>query len=173
LVEDETDLLLFPPLRATWGRRGEPAPVLLSGRNARRVVFGSLNLRTGTRHFLARHRQRQGDFQIFLKLVRRHYRGRYIGLLLDEDSSHTAAASRKLAEDLNIKLLWLPNRSPELNPMDHFWGDGKDVISANRQYPTIDQHVDAFLEYLECLTNHQALQAAGVLSPRFWLRSLL
>jgi len=63
LVEDETDVLLFPLLRANWSRRGEPACVLISGRNARRVVFGAMNLRTGKRLFLARQHQRQHDFQ--------------------------------------------------------------------------------------------------------------
>ena len=46
LVEDETDLLLFPPLRSTWSQRGQPAQVLLTGWNARRVVFGAMNLVT-------------------------------------------------------------------------------------------------------------------------------
>ena len=35
LAQDETDLLLFPPLRAAWSKRGEVAKVWLSGRNAR------------------------------------------------------------------------------------------------------------------------------------------
>ena len=47
LVEDETDLLPFALLRANWSRRGEPARVLISGCNARRVVFGAMNPRTG------------------------------------------------------------------------------------------------------------------------------
>jgi hypothetical protein len=42
LALDETDLLLLlPPLRAGWALRGQPAPVALSGQNARRTVFGS------------------------------------------------------------------------------------------------------------------------------------
>src|SRR6266446_8992982 len=49
LFEDETDLLLFPPLRAAWSLRGEPAPVPISGANAKRVVFGVLNMQTGNR----------------------------------------------------------------------------------------------------------------------------
>jgi hypothetical protein len=31
LAKDETELLLFPPLRSTWSLRGQPAQVLLSG----------------------------------------------------------------------------------------------------------------------------------------------
>ena len=173
LVEDETDLLLFPPLRANWSRRGQPARVLISGWNARRVVFGAMNLRTGKRLFLARRHQRQHDFQAFLELICHHYRTRHVVLLLDENPSHTAKGSQQLAEDLRIELLWLPKRAPELNPMDELWGQGKDIVSANLQYPTIDDHLNAFIDYLECLTNWEARYTAGILSKDFWLNSVL
>jgi hypothetical protein len=173
LVEDETDLLLFPPLRADWSRRGEPARVRISGWNARRVVFGAMNLRTGKRLFLARQHQRQHDFQVFLELIHEHYRGWHVALLLAENPSHTAARSQQLADDLQIELLWLPKRSPELNPMDELWGQAKDVVSANLQYATIDDHVDTFIEYLESLTDWEARYTAGILSEHFWLKSFL
>src|SRR5262245_50326129 len=89
LFEDETDLLLFPPLRACWARRGQEAPVPLSGANARRVVFGALNPRTGHQLFLVRARQRAEDFSVFLQTIHAHYRSRDGVVLLDEDSSHT------------------------------------------------------------------------------------
>ena len=95
LIEDETDLLLFPPLRAMWSPRGVPAQVMLSGTNARRIVFSCMNLATAHRLFLARRRQRADDFQAFLRLVRRQYRGWRVTIVLDSDSSHTAAATRE------------------------------------------------------------------------------
>ena len=173
LVEDETDLLLFPPLRANWSRRGQPARVLLSGWNAHRVVFGAMNLRSGKRLFLARQRQRQHDFQAFLELIHRHCHGRRVALLLDENPSHTAKGSLQLANDLRIEFLWLPKRAPELNPMDELWGQAKDIVSANLQYPNIDDHLNAFIEYLESLTNWEARYTAGILSDDFWLKSVL
>src|SRR5262249_26016635 len=100
LFEDETDLLLFPPLRAGWATRGQPAPVPISGDNAKRVLFGALNSDTGYRVLLAREHQRGADFRAFLGVVRQRYRGRYVALVLDEDSSHTAGASRALAGEL-------------------------------------------------------------------------
>src|SRR5271163_3086849 len=66
LFEDETDLLLFPPLRACWARRGQDADVPLSGANAKRVLLGALNPSNGTRLFLERKKQRKEDFQEFL-----------------------------------------------------------------------------------------------------------
>jgi hypothetical protein len=173
LVEDETDLLLFPPLRSAWSLRGQPKEVLLSGRNARRVVFGAMNLRTGRRLFLPREHQRAADFQAFLRVVHYYYRGWHVALLLDEDPSHTAKESVEWAGWYGINLLWLPKRSPELNPMDTLWGQGKDVVSADKQYATIDEQVNRFIAYLESLSAREALHTAGVCSKGFWLKSAL
>jgi transposase len=169
LAEDETDLRLFPPLRAGWAERGAAAPVPISGANAKRVLFGAMNLRTGRRLFQAARHGRGADFRSFLGLVRDRYRGRGVALLLDEDSGHTAAASRRAADDLGIELLWLPTRSPHLNPMDHLWRHAKQAVCANRQYRTIDEEVQRFLWYLEGLTADQALNKAGVFADDFWL----
>jgi hypothetical protein len=173
LAEDETDLLLFPPLRAGWAPRGRPKEVLLSGRNARRVVFGALNLRTGSRLLLARERQRAVDYQAFLRLIHDRYRGWHVALLQDEDPSHTAKRSVALAGAYDIEILPLPKRAPKLNPMDTLWGQAKDVISANKQYASIDDQVDRFVRHLENLSPQEALQTAGVLSENHWLKSVL
>lgn len=173
LAEDETDLLLFPPLRSCWSPVGQPSEVLLSGRNARRVVFGAMNLKTGSRYLLDREHQRAVDFQAFLKVLHDRYRGWHVALLLDEDPSHTAKASVRLAEAFDVDLLWLPKRVPELNPMDTLWGQAKDVISADKQYPSLDEQVDRFIGHLEDLSPWDALHTSGVLSDDFWLRDVL
>jgi DDE superfamily endonuclease len=103
--------------------------------------------------------------------VRSRYRGWHVALLLDEDPCHTARASLRQAEGMT--LLWLPSRSPELNPMDTLWGQAKDVVSANGQYTTIEEHVDRFLDYVTGLTNGEALHTSGVLSRKFWLKGVL
>ena len=164
-------MLLFPPLRAGWAKRGEDAKVWLTGRNARRVIFGAMNLTTGKRLFIPHEKGRSADFQAFLDIVRWHYRSWHVAMLLDEDPCHTAQASRRAAEEMT--LLWLPKRSPELNPMDTLWGQGKDVISANKQYATIDEQVERFLGHLWSMSNQEALHTSGVLSDKFWLRGAL
>jgi hypothetical protein len=171
LAEDETDLLLFPPLRAGWSQRGEAAEVWLSGRNARRVIFGAMNLRTGARLLVPRPKGRSEDYQAFLDEVDGHYRGWHVALLLDEDSCHTAMASLRRAEGMT--LLWLPKRSPELNPMDTLWGQAKDMISVNKQYASIEEQVERFLGYIRGLSGREALHTSGVLSNGFWLRDAL
>jgi transposase len=120
---------------------------------------------------LPRLKGRAGDFQAFLGLVRQRYWGRHVALLLDEDPSHTAKASLRAAEGMT--LLWLPKRSPELNPMDTLWGQAKNVIAANKQYTTIDEQVVRFLGYLDSLSGREALHTSGVLSDDFWLSATL
>jgi transposase len=173
LAEDETDLLLFPPLRSGWAPRGAQAKVWLTGRNASRVLFGAVNVRTGHLVLLCRMHQRAPDFCAFLHELRRRYRGRHVALLLDGDTSHTAKASQRLAAKLGITLLWLPTRSPHLNPMDHLWRDVKQNVCANRQDASIDRLVTRVIGHLQALSPRSVLRKAGVLSRRFWLRSAL
>ena len=161
LVEDETDLLLFPPLRAMWSPRGQAAQVMLSGWNARRVVFGCMNLATGHRLFQIRHHQRAQDFQAFLRQVHQRYRGWQVTLLLDSDSSHTANGSQAMAAQMGVRLLWLPKRAPELNPMDTLWGQGKDAMNANKQCTNIEEQAESFVTYLSSLSNKEALTDVG------------
>ncbi|WNZ64199.1 transposase [Myxococcus sp. MxC21-1] len=85
-------------------------------------------------------------------------------LLLDQASCHTAQRSQALAAQLDIRLLWLPKRRPELNAMDHVWRELKLHISANRQYPSVGAQVDAAVLWVLSLTPTQALRKMGILA---------
>ena len=105
LGEDETVLRLFPVLRRAWALRGAQARVAITGCNAKRVVFGAINRRTGHRVMLRRPNMEQAHFQAFLRLLREAYPGRPIALLLDEAPCHRAAKSQALAAQLDIALI--------------------------------------------------------------------
>ena len=49
LFTDWTLLRLFPPLRAMWAVIGTQAKVAITGQNAKRVLFGTINVRTARR----------------------------------------------------------------------------------------------------------------------------
>lgn len=173
LFIDATILRLFPPLRYAWAFRGQQAEVPISGRNAKRVLFGAINPRTGHRLILRRPSMRQEDFQAFLRYLRSRYRGKAIWLLLDRAPCHEAYKSQTLAGRLNIGLLWLPTQCSELNPVDHLWRELKRLIAANRQFPTIDAEADYAERWFLGLTARQALRKAGILTEDFWLGALL
>ena len=173
LAQDETILRLFPVLRRAWSLRGEQAKVYITGRNAKRVLFAAINLRTGHRLVMRRTRMRQGDFQEFLRLVRRRYGRRPVWMLLDEAPCHVAKRSLSLAAQLDIRFTFLPKQCSELNAMDQLWKELKGQISANYQYASIDHHAKQAEEWLMSLSQRQALRKAGVLSKNYWLRSFL
>jgi hypothetical protein len=171
LFEDETDLLLVPPLRACWARRGDDAAVPLCGANAKRVLLGALNPSHGTRRFLERKTPWNEDFQEFLGLIHQQSRGWQVSLVLEGDSSHTAKASQRDARSWGIQRVWLPVRGPELNPMDHLGRHGKERICANRQYGSIEELGHHLLHDREGLSVEETLRKAGVFSEDDGLRS--
>jgi hypothetical protein len=173
LFEDETILRLLPVLRRAWSLRGEPTIVPITGRNAKRVLFGTINPRTGHRVVLCRPNMRQESFHSFLWLLRHSYPGREIWLLLDEAPCHIASRSQVLAADLNIELIWLPKQCSELNAMDQLWRGLKATISANYQFKDIDEHAAQAKEWILSLTRSEALLKAGIFSENFWLQSFL
>ena len=172
LFEDETILRFFPPLRHRWAHKGEQALVPITGQNAKRVLFGVINIKTGHRIVMRRQKQRQQDFQAFLQLVRDRYRNQSLALLLDKASCHDAAKSQALAAQLTIKLLWLPKQWSELNVVDHLWKELKRKIASNRQFKTIDQQAEYAEAWVLGLSPRCALRKAGVLSKTFWLRNV-
>jgi transposase len=172
LFEDETILRPFPPLRAAWGWRGEQSRVRISGNNARLVLYGAINVRTGHRLLMRGGSMAQGWFQAFLRVIRRAYPGRAVWLVLDKARGHTAPRTLALAAELGIHFLWLPKQWSELNAMDQLWKELKRVIAANRQYKTVDALADWAERFILGLSPRQALTKAGILSGNFWLNDL-
>ena len=173
LFIDATILRLFPPLRCAWALRGHQAEVRITGRNAKRVLFGAINPRTGHRLISRRPSMRQEDFQAFLRHLRSRYRGRPLWLIVDRAPCHEALKSQALAGRLGIGLMWLPTQCPELNPVDHLWRELKRLIAANRQFRTIDEEAGYAERWFLGLTAREALRKAGVLAEGFWLNALL
>lgn len=171
LIQDETILRMFPPLRRAWAPIGEQAVVPITGSNARRVLLGTINRRTGHRVLYRAKNQRQGEFATFLRLLRRRHQDRRIWLILDKHGAHTAPANQRLMPQLDIRPLWLPTQCPDLNAMDDLWKEAKRCVSANRQSPTIDDHAQAVENWILGLTRRQALRKAGILSKNFWLNT--
>ena len=146
----------------------------ITGRNAKRVLFGAIDLRSARRVVLIRSHAGQADAQAFLRTLRRRYRrAGWLWLLTDRASAHTAPQTQALATRLRIRFVWLPRQAPELSPMDQLWRDLKRLIAANRQAASIDALAADAAAWVLTLTPHQARRKAGMASKRFWLRKLM
>ena len=84
----------------------------------------------------------------------------------------SAQAACVLAEQLGIRLLWLPRQHPKLNPVDHLWRGLKNNPVANRQFTNVDELASYAKDWVGALTPTQTLRKAGLLSPNSWLRRL-
>jgi transposase len=147
--------------------------VPVTGRNAKRVLFGAINVCTGHRIVLCRPQAGGADARAFFRELRRRYaKAPTIWLLLDRAAAHTDPQTVSLAVELGIELVWLPKQWPELNAMDHLWRELKRLMAANRQAARIDELAAEAAAWVLQLRPREALCKAGILSPTFWLRGV-
>ena len=169
LFSDATILTETPPLRASWSRRGQPAEVAITGNRGRRVVYGAVNIGSGTLRLDVARRWDGASFREHLEAVRRTWRGWRIVLFLDRGSPHTARASRRLASWLGIEVRWLPTACPELNPVEGLWRWLKGAVLCNSQAERFDDTLRRALDALASLPQNQVRRTAGLMSEKFWL----
>ena len=167
---DETTVREYPPLRATWAKRGEPADVVLSGRNGRRVLHGALNAATGELVQLIRERSRQDDCLAFIEALGQVRPDVPTLLIWDNAPPHHPKRVLEAAERAHITIAWLPFRAPELNPCEDLWRLMKAVIAANRCAPDLDALAQQAVDWLAALSPYDRLRCSGLLGIKFqWL----
>ena len=167
---DETTLREFPPLRASWSKRGQQRIVTISGRNARRVVHGALEARTGELVRVVRDRHRADDALALiaaLGAVRPEVRKL---LIWDNAPPHQPHRVRDAAAAVGIAVAFLPFRSPELNPCEDLWRGLKQEVAANRAYPSVDDLAARAVAWLDAMSGDDRLRRCGLRSSKFdWL----
>lgn len=169
-VGDETALREFPPLRAGWARRGEQAVVVISGRNARRTVFGALQAGSGELVRLVRERARTADAVALVERLGALRPAVPKLLIWDNAPPHHPTAVKLAAQEAGGDLVFLPFRSPELMPLEELWRGLKAEIAANRAYPTMEELAERALAWLDGMPNDDRLRRCGLRSSKFdWL----
>ena len=167
---DETTLREFPPLRAAWAKRGQQQIVVISGRNARRVVHGALNAASGELVCLIRERSRQDDCAAFVERLGQ-LRPHVPKLLVwDNAPPHHPKRVQAVAAAANIRLVFLPFRAPELMPCEDLWRLAKSVVAANRVYAAVQEQAERAVTWLTTLSPFERLLKAGLFGAKFqWL----
>lgn len=167
---DETTRREFPPLRAAWGRRGEQQLVVVSGRNARRVVHGALNVATGDFVSLIRERSRQDDCAAFVAALGQVRPAVPKLLVWDNAPPHHPKRVQAVAAAANIRIVFLPFRAPELMPCEDLWRLVKAQVAANRVYAAVQEQAERAVAWLATLTPFDRLLKTGLFGAKFqWL----
>lgn len=163
LAQDEADLQLLPILRAMWQRLGEQVRIPTPGQNAKRGVFGALNLRTGEWFYQLAAHKRSADFIAFLTVIAAAYPAGRLYVLVDNASIHSSQAVRAwLAAQQRIVLLYLPTYSGHrLNPVEKVWWALKGAIAANRAFRNLAELDAAIRGYFADFPPARALALAN------------
>jgi transposase len=169
-VADETALREFPPLRAGWSRRGEPATVVISGRNARRTLLGALQVHSGELVATVRDRCRTDDVLAAIAHLGTVRPAVPKLLIWDNAPPHHPHRVRQTAAEAGITLAFLPFRAPELMPLEELWRGLKAVVAANRCYASLDDLVERSLAWLAAMSDADRRRRCGLESAKFqWL----
>jgi putative transposase len=134
VAEDECDMHLLAVLRAMWQRIGEQIRIPTPGQNAKRGVFGGVNLRNGEWFYCLTEHKRGADFIDFLTQLLIAYPVGKIYVLVDNASIHTSKAVKLwVSQHTCLELVYLPTYSShQLNPVEKVWWALKGEIAANR-----------------------------------------
>jgi len=169
-VADETALREFPPRRAGWSRRGHPATVLISGRNARRTILGALNPATGELVRTVRPRCRTDDVLAAVQALGAVRPGTPKLLVWDNAPPHQPHRVRDAGRAAGITIAFLPFRSPELMPLEELWRGLKQTVAANRCYASLDELAERALVWLDGMSADERRRRCGIESSKFsWL----
>lgn len=169
-VADETALREFPPLRAGWSQRGQPATVLISGRNGRRTILGALNVASGELVRTVRERGRTEDVLAAVDALGAVRPAIPKLLIWDNAPPHQPHRVRDAAREAGITVAFLPVRSPELMPLEDLWRGLKATVAANRCYPSLEELAERALEWLDAMSGDDRLRRCGFQTSKFdWL----
>ena len=145
---DETGFSERPPLRRTWGPRGQTPVVAMRGRSWRRVsAIGALAYRldgSASRVFLRLHNDtiRTAEVQRFVTHLRRYLEGPVL-LVWDGLNAHRTQAVRDRIAECGWDAERLPAYAPELNPVEGLWAWTKSGALANRGRDDLTVLIDA------------------------------
>jgi len=91
-------------------------------------------------------------------------------LMWDNAPPHHPKRVLEAAAAAQIDIVWLPFRSPELNPCEDLWRRLKAVIAANRAYASLEEEAEPAVAWLDGLSNEGRLRSCGLKSSKFqWL----
>lgn len=120
-------------------------------------LYGAVEPATGERFLLERDALNSDGFQDFLDAFSSAYSQSLNVLILDNGRFHKA---NKLTIPENVRLIFLPPYSPELNPVERFWEDLKDHL-AFHLHQTLSELKERVSEKLHSYTDEAVASLTG------------
>ena len=151
LCEDEMVLTSATTIQRVWLPRGTYPPVTETNSTRKRKSFyGFLSLKTGTQHTFLTDYQNMFVTAEILTQVRELYPTQKLVLVWDNCGWHRGSkVSEWIQGDGNTEALYFPPYTPDLNPQEHVWKEGRKHTTHNRHITKIEEAAKEFKDYLE------------------------
>jgi transposase len=149
LCEDEMKLSTQTTFQKIWLPQGEYPEVKVSNKKESRSVYGFLNIKTGEQHAFKTAWQNMYITRDQLVKIRRIYPNQQILLLWDGPGTHRGReVTNYVKADGKIEIIYFPPYSPQENPQEHVWREGRKEVSHNKFIENIDTATDDFVKFL-------------------------
>jgi len=149
LCEDEMVLSTQTTFQKIWLKKNEYPKIKFSNDKKARSVYGFLNIKTGVEHAFKKDWQNMYITVDVLKKLRRKYPTKKLLIFWDGAGWHRGSEVKKFIEkDENIETVYFPRYSPEENPQEHVWKNGRANVTNNQFIEDIDKATDDFVKYL-------------------------
>jgi len=149
LTEDEMILSTQTTFQKIWLPKNECPKIEVSNTRKNRSVYGFLNVKKGIEHAFKTEYQNMYITSKILSKLRKIYPDKKLLIFWDGAGWHRGSVAQKfIEEDQNIITVYFPRYSPEENPQEHVWKNGRSTITHNRFIENIDTATDEFVGYL-------------------------
>lgn len=145
---------------ASFGRISEPASCWVPPKcqptapfqriREYKPVYGAVSPVDGDGFFMVLEKCNAENMSLYLKNLSERYEDELILLCLDKASYHTSTIL--LIVPKNIKLFFLPTKTPEMNPVELVWREIRKRGFKNQVFATIKAVIDRLNEIISGLT---------------------
>jgi transposase len=133
---DEANVSLLPTAGKTWSPMGAPTTVKVTGNRGSVSIISAIS-GVGKLYFNLHDqnkRYRADDIITFLRNMMLEYPKRHLTIIMDRAPCHTAKKVKEFVADTpKLDVVYLPPRSPDLNPDEKVWAHLKHVELAGHQ----------------------------------------
>lgn len=153
LCADEMVLSTQTTFQKIWLPQGEYPRIEISHKKENRSIYGFLNIKTGAEHAYKTDWQNMFITVDILKQLRKIYPTKNLLIFWDGAGWHRGSKVQEFIKaDGKIETIYFPRYSPEENPQEHVWKNGRKQVTHNRFIEDIDVAADEFVAYLN---NHK------------------
>ena len=153
---DSTHPMLNPVLSAGWIRKGREFDVKTNSGRQRVNINGAIEMKSLNVVSRSCKRVNGSSMCDLLRAVRMKHPGeRNLYMVLDNAGYNRSYKVKDLAKELEIKLMYLPVYSPNLNPIERLWKFMKKKVMANTYFPDLETFQKELMLFMRGIRKHK------------------